>query len=171
MNTVRINKSGVVGEIKSEAKGWLTIVDCDGIEHKERKANVTYIEEQDAHDESEADEPEYSSKMAKALAQARPHYTKAVASSGKKSLHNGDELATKLQGCEPEEVCLLADLVCQEVIGTHYARYAHLNQGQQRMNAGNKIRGRVKRGEILPSTVIELADHNLPTLQAVADSE
>lgn len=111
-------------------------------------------------------EDETGSKMAKALNKARGAYTKSVASSGKKSLHNGDPIATLLAGCEPIEVCQLADLVCEEPIGTHDAKYSHLNQGQQRMNAGNKIRGRIKRNEILAETVIGLANGNLPTLTA-----
>lgn len=111
------------------------------------------------------DEDDTRSSMAKALDKARGAYTKSVASSGKKSLHNGDELATLLAGCEPEEVCQLADIVCEVAAGTHYVKYKHLNQGQIRMNAGNKVRGRIKRGEILPSTVIDLAKANLETLK------
>lgn len=122
-------------------------------------------------DFNEDDEPEDSSSaMAKALAKARGAYTKCKASSGKTSLHNGDTLATLLAGCEPEEVCQLADLVCEDASGTHSAKYAHLNQGQQRMNAGNKIRGRIKREEITEAKVIELAKANLGTLQGRDES-
>ncbi len=116
--------------------------------------------------EDDEQEQEYSSRMAKALAEARGGYTKSKASSGKASLHNGDSLATMLAGCEPEEVAHLADLVCEEPAGTHMTKYGHLNQGQIRMNSGNKIRGRIKREEILESTVIEVAKANLPTLMA-----
>lgn len=116
-------------------------------------------------DEDE-DEDDARSPMARALDKARGAYTKSVASSGKKSLHNGDELATLLAGCEPEEVCQLADIVCEVAAGTHLAKYKHLNQGQIRMNAGNKVRGRIKRGEILPSTVIDLAKTSLETLKS-----
>jgi len=126
----------------------------------EDEAWVVFVAEDD-----ESEQPkEYSSRMAKALAEARGGYTKAKASSGKSSLHNGDELATLLAGCEPDEVAYLADLVCEAPMGTHQAKYGHLNQGQIRMNSGNKIRGRIKRGEILPSTVIEVAKANLSTL-------
>ena len=134
---------------------------------------VVSIAEDESDDEThleDDEEPEHSSKMASALAKARPHYTKSKASSGKSSLHNGDSLATMLAGCEPDEVAMLADLVCEEAVGTHYTKYSHLNQGQIRMNSGNKIRGRIKREEILESTVIEVAKANLATLMAASDT-
>ena len=116
-----------------------------------------------------ADDEPTGSRMAQALNKARGAYTKSKASSGKSSLHNGDDLATLLAGCEPEEVAQLADLVCESAAGTHYSKYSHLNQGQIRMNSGNKIRGRIKREETTTKAVIEVAKANLATLAAASE--
>jgi len=158
-------------DIMKAGKGWILTSGDEAADHKTLKSAKAQAAEWISHFESqksedEEPEQEFSIRMAKALANARGAYTKSVASSGKASLHNGDTLATLLAGCEPEEVALLADLVCESPAGTHAAKYAKLNQGQVRMNSGNKIRGRIKREEILESTVIDLAKSNLDTLKA-----
>jgi hypothetical protein len=43
----------------------------------------------------------------------------------------------------------LADEFCPLESGTHAAKYASLNLGSKRMNAGNKLRGALRRGEIV----------------------
>jgi len=165
-------------DIAKAGKGWVLTSGDESADHKTLKSAkahaaewITHYEtpddETELEDEEEPEE-EYSSRMAKALAKARGSYTKSKASSGKSSLHNGDTLATMLAGCEPDEVAMLADLVCEAPMGTHYEKYSHLNQGQIRMNSGNKIRGRIKRGEILEQTVIDVAKANLATLMTEA---
>ncbi len=67
-------------------------------------------------------------------------YTSARSSSGAKSKHNGSPVAIALQGMNIDEVKEVADSLDIDDVN----RYDHLNIGQQRMNTGNRIRGRVK---------------------------
>ena len=68
----------------------------------------------------------------------REAYKQTRSASGAKSLSNGDEVATAMEGMNIEEVYTLA----KEVTGEDYQdRYAKLNVGMQRMNLGNRIRG------------------------------
>ena len=78
--------------------------------------------------------------MAEALRKAREHYTKALRPDGTNTAHCNDLIARVLLESEPLEVCSFADSICEEAPGHHAARYANLNNGQKRMNSGNKIR-------------------------------
>lgn len=92
--------------------------------------------------------PAYS--MASHIAQYRARYTACHTASGNKSLNNGDALAAFLEGKEPMAVCALADQWTPIKGGqTHQERYERLNPGQQRMNAGNKLRAAAKNGMII----------------------
>ena len=91
--------------------------------------------------------------MATQLQEHRANYVKTTAYSGKSSLHNGDPVAMFLSGKTPDEVIADAERLCMLPAGELKAKYGHLNPGQQRMNAGNRIRGAIKRGEL---TVEEL---------------
>lgn len=73
------------------------------------------------------------------------NYTKAKAASGASSMHNGDPVALALAGATLEEAFKLAAEVCDVTQKEMREKYAHLNQGQQRMNAGNRIRGVVNK--------------------------
>lgn len=85
-------------------------------------------------------DPEASCKMAEALKKAREHYTKDKRPDGTATAHCGDAIAKELRDLEPQEVAALADKVLQEPAGTHFAKYQNLNNGQIRMNSGNRIR-------------------------------
>jgi hypothetical protein len=87
-------------------------------------------------------------RMKDQMAAYRGGYTEAVSASGNKSLHNGDDTATTLAGMEPEAVVALAEAVLGMETGSLWAKYQNLNKGQQRMNAGNRIRNAIKRGDI-----------------------
>ena len=78
----------------------------------------------------------------------RNGYIEAVSASGNKSLHNGDDTATTLAGMEPQRVVELAERVLGMEAGELWNKYQNLNKGQQRMNAGNRIRNAIKRGDI-----------------------
>lgn len=78
----------------------------------------------------------------------RAGYTESVSASGNKSLHNGDDTATTLAGMEPQAVVALAEAVLGMEAGELWTKYQNLNKGQQRMNAGNRIRNAIKRGDI-----------------------
>lgn len=70
-------------------------------------------------------------------------YTKARSASGSITHHNGDAVASALEGLTVDEVASLAVKATgdEELL----TRYSHLNIGQQRMNLGNRIRGAIAR--------------------------
>jgi hypothetical protein len=86
-------------------------------------------------------------RMAEKLARARVRYEPTVAYSGAKSLSNGDDVAHHLSGMTPEETILAAEILLGLDEGFLMAKYAHLNPGQMRMNASNRIRGAINRGD------------------------
>ena len=85
--------------------------------------------------------------MARTLRNARVRYTKARRPSGTQSAHCGDAIAKELRDLEPQEVAELADKVTNQPAGTHMLKYGHLNNGQIRMNSGNRIRTAGKAAE------------------------
>lgn len=89
----------------------------------------------------EDEDEEGPSKMAEALRKARGHYTKDRRPDGSQTAHCNDAIARELRDLEPLEVAELADRVLQQPIGFHAGKYDHLNNGQIRMNSGNRIRG------------------------------
>ncbi len=95
-----------------------------------------------------AQEAAIAAKMSSQLAKYRVNYKIGLTAEGNKSLHNGDLLACFLERKSPEEVCAIADKWTGSENGHHAARYAKLNPGQRRMNAGNRLRALVKKGEI-----------------------
>jgi hypothetical protein len=84
--------------------------------------------------------------MAEQLRKYRHNYHVSAGPNGK-SLNNGDELARYLEGKDWRQVCELADQVLDVELGFHATKYERLNVGQRRMNAGNRIRAAVKRGD------------------------
>jgi uncharacterized protein YfkK (UPF0435 family) len=112
-------------------------------EQKERIAEVAA----DAAELLKSEGPAKS--MAAKLKKAREErYEVSVSASGNKSFYCGDEVALVLEGMTADDVCELADEFCPLEKGTHAARYEGLNIGAARMNAGNRIRGAVRRAEI-----------------------
>lgn len=80
----------------------------------------------------------------------RDQYQKGKTASGGASLNNGDVVAVGLQGLTLEELYQVADQfeVAKPAKGDKPAedlekKYAHLNPGMQRMNLGNRIRGKI----------------------------
>jgi hypothetical protein len=128
-------------------KGWFTLtsIDDERIEMKLRKADVDNgIQGQD-YDPSDEDEDEDKvSKMAKQLSKYRETYVVGIAPSGRKSLHNGSVIALMLEGCTLDEVYTQTRVLLGE---DFTGRYAHLNQGSQRMNLGNRLRAAHKKGD------------------------
>lgn len=86
--------------------------------------------------------------MAGQLKRYREGYVPTTAYSGRKSLNNGDDLATEMAGLTPVQVCSAAERICGLETGELVAKYENLNPGQQRMNAGNRIRAAVKREDV-----------------------
>ncbi len=88
--------------------------------------------------------------MAETLNHYRAAYEDTAAYSGRLSKNNGDEIAKILGGLEPKAVIRAAEVLLDLEKGELWAKYERLNPGQQRMNAGNRIRAGVKRGDFGP---------------------
>lgn len=74
-------------------------------------------------------------------------YKPAIKPDGSRTLNNGDIIATELLPLKPDDVCYAADLIFKKKIGFHKNKYANLNLGHQRMNAGNRIRAAYMKGD------------------------
>lgn len=97
-----------------------------------------------------ADAPTRKEKRSMA-ATLRKHRSKYVHTDGYAglSINCGDDVADQLKMCEPQRVVRIAEKVLPNIkAGELTQRYAKLNPGQQRMNAGNRIRAALKRGAI-----------------------
>ena len=84
----------------------------------------------------------------KALKKSMAQQLKEARSGYKNKTNNGDYIATALEELELDQIMVLADKLCEERPGFHATKYAHLNNGQKRMNCGNKIRKRATKLEI-----------------------
>lgn len=101
-------------------------------------------------------------KMAEALNTARKGYVKTLSYAGNISADNADQVAEAIRGLTPEQVCAVADQVKGVKAGTYEARYASLNVGQRRMNAGNVIRAAVKNCEVLIEQLMAIVSKFAP---------
>lgn len=79
------------------------------------------------------------------LARYKASYQPYQQGNGNLSLDNGDEVALLLRGASPEVVMRAAEKLKQLEPGTLAERYKARNPGAKRMNAGNQIRGYVRR--------------------------
>lgn len=127
--------NGVPGEVIDAASGWVTVASDDG-EGKYRAKDIEPMEQ----------DGEYS--MAKHIRKYRERYVRVKSYTGGSSMNNGDPVAKLFEGRSPLECMQLAEQVLELADGELVAKYEHLNPGQQRMNAGNRIRGAIKRGEL-----------------------
>ena len=119
-------------------------------EQKEQVAAlVARIEDWTDEDSEGLDSEEQIATQSKQLAKYKARYHATTAASGARSLNNGDEVAQALAGLDEKAVMALADMWTPLPDGQKHAeKYERLNPGSQRMNAGNKLRGAVKRGYI-----------------------
>ena len=91
-------------------------------------------------------------RMADQLAAAKARY----AENGDPN-SNGDDVAQMLKAMSLEKTMALADVICGETEGFHARKYANLNNGQKRMNSGNKIRNAIKKGANVKEALAKLA--------------
>jgi len=96
---------------------------------------------------NETEEEAEVKSMSSTMLKYRTKYEPSLSASGRKSLNSGDEIAHLLSGLEPRAVISAAERLLGLEVNTLWDKYANLNLGQQRMNAGNRIRGAVKRGD------------------------
>lgn len=113
---------------------------------KMKKADIKPLVLGKADSKPEAKADDEKPTMAEQLAKARANYTKTKGKDGKVRTNNGDELATLLIDLSPDDVLTIAEHVRELEPGELHKRYGHLNQGQQRMNGGNMLRGFLKKG-------------------------
>ena len=78
----------------------------------------------------------------------RDGYVPTKTAEGNHSKHCGDPVAEKLAGLTLPETLALAENVGGFKTGELAKKYAKLNPGSQRMNAGNRIRAAIKRGDV-----------------------
>ena len=86
--------------------------------------------------------------MTDQLKEARKRYTASKSANGTTSAHNGDDVATLLAGNTPDSVCATAEQLAGLKKGELVKKYGHLNPGQVRMCAGNRIRAMVNKGAV-----------------------
>ena len=94
--------------------------------------------------------------MTEQLKEARKRYTVSKSAKGTTSAHNGDDLATLLAGCSPEDVCATAEMLGELKSGELSKKYGHLNPGQVRMCSGNRIRAMVKKESVTVDDVAKI---------------
>ena len=82
---------------------------------------------------------------------------KPTTAAGRGTLNNGDVIAVAFEVLNADQVCAVADVLLKAGKAFHAKKYAALNSGMRRMNAGNRIRAAVKRGDIEVKDVTKLA--------------
>jgi hypothetical protein len=122
-------------QIKSEAKGWLTIELSDGSTVKARAKNVRIADEGGIKNRRVGNRRYDCSKYIRKVA------GKLLKSAGgNATMDNGDQLAKTLRGADLDDVYKQASAVLGETQTALRAKYGHLNAGMQRMNLGNRMR-------------------------------
>ena len=85
--------------------------------------------------------------MSETLRKHRANYVHTDGYAGL-SINNGDDVASALRMFEPDRVVAIAEAALGFKKGELAKRYGKLNPGQRRMNAGNRIRAAIKRGDL-----------------------
>lgn len=136
------------GEFIDSVEGVEKINDMTEAEWLEMGEAIALTLAETRQEEDDEEEDEETGKMSETLRKYREAYAKTTSYNGNHSLDNGDEVAALLRGMSPSDTCALADKVMGEAEFHHWEKWQHLNAGSRRMNAGNRIRGAVKRGEV-----------------------
>lgn len=134
---------GIVFEVIEYKSGWFTSRSADGVEQKDRMADIQSYDPATGFGDPEEDEAATGkTTMAGQLKKYRERYTTSIAPSGRKSLSNGDPVARALEAVSLE---YLYETV-HELFGLDlHTKYERLNLGAQRMNLGNRIRSAYKK--------------------------
>lgn len=132
------------GTVVSVEKGWVGIETEEGETIKKRAKDIELVEDEELEDEELEDENGVLT-MSKKLRKYAVNYTKATKGVSR-TKHCGDGIAQILND-KVENVAHLYKAT-SKLTGVPEAdlkgRYGHLNQGQQRMNLGNRIRAAFK---------------------------
>ncbi len=127
-------------ESGTAAKAWELHMDVVGAQ-KESCAHYE-VEEAATFDQSEILEQAEPKVKRNGLLdpEATEKYVVCITSGGRKSKHKGDRVSVMLEGKSIEEVYQIVSEMTQTPEQTLRAKWAHLNNGMQRMNAGNFLR-------------------------------
>jgi hypothetical protein len=164
-------------EVLSMGSGWVTILDDKGMSHKvrasqlsptvesmvanEESAEAENTTEADIEDLAEDSAPEESAEakprnpMSQHIIGHSKNYVTSLNVNGDKTRICGDELSVVLLKFSVDEIVQMAGTIkgCSLV-----EKYAALNPGQRRMNAGNIIRSALKKGKVTISAIEKMLD-------------
>lgn len=118
-------------ESHGDTSAWIFELEHDPID------DVAVLKELEENDESTDDSEPEPKDMSGAFQSRRAKY--------KETDGCGDELQIFLKGFAPSDVISIAEHLLDLPQGELLKRYSHLNNGQKRMNAGNRIRSLVKK--------------------------
>ena len=131
--------------VASISKGWVTLTGVEGKFRAKDLELVVSTGDEKSEDDAEDKAATIAQKMAKKLKEARSGYLPCVTAAGKPSVHNADAVALVLEGCDRSTVLTrIGDLLDMDLA----AKYANLSSGAARMNASNRIRGAIRRGDL-----------------------
>ena len=137
---------------------------------KQLDAALTEIETQK---EKELEErTRIAKEMTATLNKHKPKYVVSKTAAGKRSMNNGDELAQAMSKLDHTQVAAVAQILlnCEPLwVGDGSGKYDHLNNGQIRMNSGNRIRAAVKRGDISQEDAIAVVNGDAETTTRIKE--
>jgi ribosomal protein L24 len=118
-------------------------------------------------EDDEEEELSEADKMTKTLAHYKKSYQKAMTSNGRKSHKSAASVVGRfMEARDHAFVAQACAILLAEIQGGEgdsdtlkfYHQYAHLNNGQMRMNSGNRINAAVKRGDLTEDDVADFMD-------------
>lgn len=175
IGTAVVLNNGSETKIKSYKRGWYTgenkvkfrakqITETPDIDDEEElEAEVEALEEETENQEVEReledgedeDEGDNHQSMSQTLKKYSKEYVKVQSYSGRKSLVSDNDLSSALAGLDPATVIYFVEKILGFEKDELLAKYAHLNPGQKRMTAGNRLRAAIKRGDITEDDAIQ----------------
>jgi hypothetical protein len=146
-------------KIAAFAAGWYAITDPESGEElpsvrggKLREPTEEEQAEIDGGDDEQGDDDEQQTEIDGSIPMAALKARRAAGAYRKDefgSLRCGDLVANVLAGLTVEAVEAVA-----LGLGIDPSKYAALNPGQRRMNCANRMRGKIRRGELLPDALL-----------------
>jgi hypothetical protein len=129
-------KTDTIVEIVGHKAGWVVVQFPDGTTKNRRAGDLADVEKE-------------KRTQAATLAHYRKGYRVSISGSGRKSQASElSAVATEWEGHDHGKVAQWAAILLGQTPLALYTKYSHLNNGQMRMNSGNQINARVKKGEI-----------------------
>lgn len=146
---------GEHGIVIDVAKGWYTVEMNDTEEEviiKMRQADLEIWVEEEAEEKS----------MSGTLNKYRKNYQTTHTAKGNKSQSSKLSVTARhMEGYDHGQVAqMAASLLDAAELTSLYHQYAHLNNGQMRMNCGNKINNAVKRGDLIEEDVAAIVEQH-----------